>query len=621
MITTIQFAKRELAKYQKLVTGRDKHSIELKTDASLGEKMYGNNFDALFDDGFVIEVKASAGSITGVNERSVLLGVYHYFQSLGCKFLRAGKGGEILVKRAAEDCSVSKQIRPEHRHRGITIEGSCSVENILELIDWMPKAGFNAYFLQFTDGYSFFEHHYNGDNNPLKRRKTYSEEKNAAHIKKLVAALKLRSLVYHSVGHGWTCLTMDRTYHGFTEEERKSEFPMLAQIEGKRAFFLKEPLCTQLCYSDRGVKQKMAETVAQYAQAHREIDVLHIWLADNFNNFCTCENCRRTTPSDDYVELLNWIDRLLTERGLKTKFVFLIYYELLWPPVKARIENPDRFILMFAPISRTFCKSYAEETDTDFSEIELPEYRRNEIVLPATVRENLAFLKKWQEVFSGDSFVFDYHMMWDVFRDKGILQLSRVLFDDIAALQPLGLGGFVSCQIQRAFFPNGLTMYVMSQKLFGTQQTFEQLVDEYLASAYGGAADTAKAFFLFTEKLIPHAAVRNDRNFTALEIAEIRTRRGRCNDFVLKLLCYESENALVATEIERLVSYIELLEQFINLLLIKHDRGKAAAKKAYEYYRKVLFAYEYLWKEDLDAFEFDILNNSFLEMKENFETQ
>ena len=40
MITTIQFAKRELAKYQKLVTGRDKHSIELKTDASLGEKMY-----------------------------------------------------------------------------------------------------------------------------------------------------------------------------------------------------------------------------------------------------------------------------------------------------------------------------------------------------------------------------------------------------------------------------------------------------------------------------------------------------------------------------------------------------------------------------------------------------
>lgn len=619
MNTTIRFAERELKKYQKLVTGRDKHSIELKTDAALGEKLYGKAFDVLFDDGFVIDVKASAGSITGVNERSVLLGVYRYFSALGCRFLRAGAGGEHLVKCAAEDCTVTQQFQPENRHRGITIEGSCSIENVLELIDWMPKAGFNSYFLQFTDGYSFFEHHYNCDNNPLKSRKTYSETKNAAHIDRMVAALKQRSLVYHAVGHGWTCLAMERTYHGFTQEERKAEFPMLAQLDGRRTFFQEEPLCTQLCYSDENVKQKMAATVARYAQEHPEIDVLHIWLADNFNNFCTCENCRRTTPSDDYVELLNLIDRLLTEKGLKTRLVFLIYYELLWPPVKARIENPERFILMFAPISRTFCKSYAEEVRTDFSEISLPEYRRNEMVLPATVRENLAFLKKWQEVFPGDSFVFDYHMMWDVFRDKGLLSLSRVLYEDIAALGRLGLGGFVSCQIQRAFFPNGLTMYVMSQKLFGTQKTFEDLVDEYLPLTYGGAAGLAKEFFAFTEQLIPHAAVRKDRNFTARELSEIRSRRGEFNDFVLKFLGYAPENAQIERALQQLVSYIELLEQFVNLLLLKCDLGKTAAKKAYEYYRKVLFAYQDIWKDSLDAFEFNILNNSFLEMEENFD--
>ena len=619
MEETILFAQKELKKYQKLVTGQEQHAIRLETDPALGRALYGERFDAMFDDGYAIDISASAGKIAGTNARSVLLGVYRYFYLLGCRFFRAGKGGEILVRRKAEECSAKETRKPEYRHRGITIEGSCSIGNVLDMIDWMPKAGFNAYFLQFTDGYTFFEHHYNGDSNPLRSRKTYSEEKNAEHVRKLIGALKKRSLIYHAVGHGWTCLAMGRTYHGFTEQEKKEEFPMLAQIGGRRGFFKGEPLNTQLCYSREEVRQQLAETVARYAEEHREIDVLHVWLADNFNNFCTCDSCRRTTPSDDYVDLLNRIDGLLTKSGLPTRIVFLIYYELLWPPVKARLKNPDRFILMFAPISRTFCRSYLEEVHTDFSATALPEYRRNEMVLPATVRENLAFLKEWQKVFSGDSFVFDYHMMWDVFRDKGIVNLAKVLFDDLEALRSFGLGGYVSCQIQRAFFPNGLTMYVMSQKLSGTEKTFEELAEEYCSLAYGGAADTAAEFFAFVEKWLPHAAVRGDRNFTAAEIADIRARRGELRAFRERLLGYGGEGAFAEEEIRRLVSYIELLGNFADLLLIKCDRGRDAARKAYEYDKKVLFAYEYLWGEQMDAFENDILNDSFIEMRENFD--
>ena len=59
------------------------------------------------------------------------------------------------------------------------------------------------------------------------------------------------------------------------------------------------------------------------------MDYLHVWLADTHNNLCECEDCCKTTLSDQYVELLNEIDRRLTQEGLKTRIVFLLYQELL----------------------------------------------------------------------------------------------------------------------------------------------------------------------------------------------------------------------------------------------------------------------------------------------------
>ena len=63
--------------------------------------------------------------------------------------------------------TVSCVFEPAERHRGITIEGAVSVENVLELIDWAPKAGFNSYFTQFTTSFEFFSRWYEHIGNPL----------------------------------------------------------------------------------------------------------------------------------------------------------------------------------------------------------------------------------------------------------------------------------------------------------------------------------------------------------------------------------------------------------------------------------------------------------------------
>ena len=178
-------------------------------------------------------------------------------------------------------------------------------------------------------------------------------------------------------------------------------------VNGERGFFGGIPINTNLCYSNPDVVESFAEKVVAYAKKHPEVDYLHVWLADAANNHCECENCQKSIPTDLYVRILNRIDALLTEKKLKTKIVFLIYEELLWAPQKEEILNPDRFVMMFAPISRTFKKSYQMPKELPAS----PAYVRNKITLPVNLEENLSFLSQWQKPLMAN--VLTMTILWD----------------------------------------------------------------------------------------------------------------------------------------------------------------------------------------------------------------
>ena len=178
---------------------------------------------------------------------------------------------------------------------------------------------------------------------------------------------------------------------------------------------------------------------------------------------------------------MNEIDRALTQKQLDTKIVFLIYEELLWAPIEEKLLHPHRFVMMFAPISRTFLQSY-----------EIPEqlpapvpYQRNQITLPVNLTENLSFLAQWQKIFHGECFDYDYPLGRAHYGDMGYLHISRIIYEDIHRLTDLKLDGYMSCQELRCFLPNGLPNYIMGKCLFGTDCSFEELVEEYFQAAYG----------------------------------------------------------------------------------------------------------------------------------------
>lgn len=486
---TIVFAAGELERYlvQMLEEVPKDLEIHLRTADRADESR----------DSYEIQIEETEGNITGSNDRSVLLGVYDYLHTLGCRFLLPGKEGERIPRISREDLKVSYNKKSSFRHRGVCIEGADSLENICAFIDWLPKVGYNSFFLQFQVPYAFLARWYHHEENPYREPEPFTRQDAKDCMETLEREIKRRGLLLHKAGHGWTgealgyqTASWDTVKSELTPEIRR----FAAMTDGERKLFKGIPADTNLCYHSGEAIEAFASLVVDYAKKNPQVDYLHIWLADEYNNVCECPDCQTTTLSDQYVSLLNEIDRRLTAHNLKTRLVFLLYQELLWPPERARIQNPERFVLMFAPISRTFEASYCLEEIPE----ELPKYVRNRVELPTSLGENLAYLRGWQKIFRGDSFVYDYPLGRAHYGDFGYVHMARLISGDIKKLTEMKLDGYISCQELRAALPNALPNYMMGYTLFDKDADPEEIIREYLQAAYGKNWEKA---LLYLERL------------------------------------------------------------------------------------------------------------------------
>jgi len=491
----VRFAAEELERYLPLIDETAETALLLEQDVRLdrGLRLTVAEEESQ-DDGYRIAFANGVGEICGSNPRSVLFGVYRFLKEAGCSFVRPGKDGEKIRPRSLCDFSVSLEERAAYRHRGVCIEGTTSYRHVQQMIDWMPKVGLNGYFHQFMAPHTFFDQWYTHRTNPYVAAEETSAEEIAAMVEATVGEIEKRGLLLHRVGHGWTCEPFGIAGQGWDPKEydlTEEEAAPFALVHGKRGIWQGIPLNTQLCYSDPDVRKTVVDAVARYAAEHPQVHFLHVWLADEKNNHCECEECRKLRPSDHYVNLLNEIDRRLTEDGIPTKIVFLVYMDLLWAPEKNAFEHPERFVLMFAPISRTYTTPFLE--DAKGSGEKVP-YVRNQTVLPTKVSDNLVYLRDWQESFSGDSFDFDYHLLWDWNFDPSGYRASEVLFSDMRDLDKIGLNGMLSCQMQRAAFPTALGMVAMAEALWNRDQTFDEVSDRYLTELFGEYREEMKDY-------------------------------------------------------------------------------------------------------------------------------
>ena len=450
------------------------------------------------DDILYIDCDKDGGIIAGDNPRSVLLSVYEYLRQNGCRWLMPGVDGEYIPMKDIEP--VKYRHVPSCRYRGQCNEGAEFQQSMMATIEFMPKIGMNTFMIEFRNPNTYYSWYYNHRRNEKARPpEPVSFDTTLQWKRQCETELAKRGMMFHDIGHGFTIdpFGIDSTYAWDKVDDGMipdSQRKYLALYKGKRKFYRDQPLNTQFCMSNPEARTMIAKYVAEYAENHSNIDYLHIWLADDSNNHCECDECRKMIPSDWYMLLMNEIDAELTKKKLSTRIVFIVYIDTIWAPLVEKINKPERFSAMIAPIQRSYTCTLPELG----SEFKLQPFKLNENKFPRTLTEFLEYYKEWQKSWKGAALTYEYHFWKHQACELSGTVLAKRIVEDVRAYKSNGINGVIEDGSQRSYFPNGLAFYTYARILFDTSLTYEQIAEEYYSCAYG---EDWKLFLDYFERL------------------------------------------------------------------------------------------------------------------------
>ncbi len=604
----VDFAAEELKKYLRMMMPEcGEITIEYAPDAKDGFLLgvmsdFGLDTseadDIVLDDIIHIDVNAAGnGIIAGSNPRSVLLAVYRYLQQNGCRWLFPGIDGEQIPIKEIEAVKYHKMA--DCRYRGQCNEGAEYQSNMIEAIDFTPKIGLNIFMMEdIIPCYykSFYEHL----NNPTREPEPITDDTIIQYRVQCEAEVAKRGLEYHAMGHGWNVYPFGMTAESTEIPEEYTD--CFARYGKKRRIYPGKPhsFNTNICMSNPRARKIMIDYIVDYASVNTNIDYLHIWLADCWNNHCECDECAKKTPSDWYVILMNELDEALEAKELDTRIVFICYVDTSWPPIYESLKNPRRFSLLVAPISR----DYTVAASPDVTDVTYPPYKRNGNELFGDVDQYIKVGQEWQDKCKVKALLYEYHFYVNQFHDPGTLSFARVIYDDIINYKKNGLNGLINDCSQRAFFPNGFAFYIYGQLQFDTSLTFEELMEDYYSHAYGEDFRRVIEILEAIGKAMPHkyvarklsADLRIGKSYNPAMADGLRSVcaiRAEAKEFIEAHKNMPLRSQTVMYKLLRY--YLEYCEGLAKCLAIKCFGAGAEAKEAFE---KLLY--------DLGKYEIEI---------------
>ncbi len=602
--SVIEFARTELQKYLKLLGVPADIKLGLFEDFGIKTEVK----DPFFDDAFEIKVENKKGYAAGSNGRSVLFAVYRLLEECGIRFLRPGKNGTYIPKDASlVDLDLFE--KASYKTRGIAIEGAVSLENVLDMVEWLPKRGFNCYFIQFRDSFVFFDRWYSHRESTVKIPEPFSREKALEFVGIIKQELKKRGLIHVAMGHGFTSDPFGVPGNSWDPVDPATFTDFFVEncalVNGKRQVYKNIPMATQMCYSRPIVRSTIVKGAVDYLLENPEVGILDFCLGDAFHNLCECEDCAKLPLADYYNMILNELDEALTEKGIKTRIYAELYLELLHPPKEVFLKNPDRFILAFAPVSRTYCESLPDT----YRVKEIPPYVLNDFEMPLNIDGNLAYLYKYKEFWNGNIDLMDYHLMWDYILDAGAESITDIIYKDFQNIDKLGMSGFLSFQPGRNFFPNPLAMTVMGKVLWNKNEKLDDIRRFVYEASYGTEA---------VSKLEPYFRALSD----AFDIGSLRSQKPFDKEILRSKLIaainlMEEYRPYVAQQIEKAEDPVrkewwEFLEYHANMytlfgesIIARIDNDTEKAKELYEASAQIAWENEDKLQPVLDSWMYE----------------
>ncbi len=451
--------------------------------------------DVETDDVVHVETTENGGILAGSNPRSVLFAVYRFLRLNGCRWLFPGVDGEFIPRHPVTAQSYHKLA--DHNHRGYTIEGDPSVEQVLDYIDYHAKKELNVFAP--TGIHTYHYRYYNHDRNTMNRD---PEPVTPSLIDQweglFVSESRKRGLIVkRGNAHGAVPAAIglnphDRAAYKSGEKVIPEEIkPKLALINGKRDLFRKDIYYTNLCLSQPDVRKAMVDYLANSVEQKKAKSVA-LPFADGNHNHCECEECSKVRPSDWLVMMGNELDEELHRRGItNVRINFSTYVDKMFAPVREKFKNPEHFSITFTPISRSYTHSITKDSVIPEP---LPYVARNVWDAPKSMEDCVAHLQAWRKQFNGPCSTFEYHFWRAQIRDPGLMYISRRVYEDIQAFPLLNIQGITEDGSNKHFFPHGFHEHIYAEVLVDRNCDYDAQIEDYFSHLYGKDWKQVKAY-------------------------------------------------------------------------------------------------------------------------------
>lgn len=461
----------------------DRADIVLGTFGSLSALVPGLPADDPDQDEIVVWSRGRHLVLAGSNPRSVLFAVYTYLDQLGFAWIVPGREGERVPRlRHVPLCGFDIRHRAALRHRGFALAGAYSVELGEAFIAWMARNRFNHFFLEGATCRPWFEKA--AGPQPTARIRAWD--------RRIDRAVKDRGLMLEKMGHGWTRWALGvppgipapRTFRLTAERERL----VARNADGtpRRSFH------AQLCLSRPDAHAAMTRRVCQYAKAHPEVDVLGVWMADGFNNWCECPHCATTHPSDLWVRLINRLAREVYRVRPDLRIEVLGYSSLMEPPHQPVDNSRGNVILMYAPFLRCYLHRLDDPRCVSDQPLQtFPPVNRLHHPLNG---EFFEFFKGWRKQFAGVNYVFDYYGWLPIKRDIFEGDVARAVCADLTSYPAHGITGCIDCSRAQSFWPTPLMRWLQARASWDQATDYAAERRRLLRLAFGRHAALADRY-------------------------------------------------------------------------------------------------------------------------------
>lgn len=543
------FASAELGRYLLQLSGTEFHSadkldhrsIVLASVESLDLAIPNTILPEAGSEAFTITAYGEHVFLIGGNQRAILYAVYQFLEKLGCRWVAPGfdfyDGNACFIPRSEVLVYThGKTIvaRPVLTYRKLYIEEgrSHNIENLIQLLDWMPKARFNVLVSPID---------YQG----------YGRVKWDNWREELIPELEKRGIVIEVGGHGYQNFLNAGMNDGQLYAQHPEWFGM--DGEGNRTTIPRYVFCT----SNPEAQAYLHNNITAYLDARPEIAIFDFWPPDS-ERWCTCPGCESLgEPIDRHAMLVSATARHFKERHPSVRLECLAYLQYTKPLDKVTL---DPSVLMdFCPIDQSFEYQIYDSNSANNK-------RYNE------------YLLGWLKRFEGDISIYSYYRKYAWRSLPNII--PYYMQRDLAYYHKIGVKGISVYAEPGDWFTYGLNHYVLGGLAWNPDVDVDSLIKEYCATVYGEAMGLAIHVYAELEDIVRHACnIRFSVPKTAGEYGTYIGRLEACSAQVDQAMLTYASDIILCGHLRRLRLMLKYATSSTRLQLLAVENNEEEAER------------------------------------------